>query len=174
MFPNVNFHARFCIRATGSHGLVSVCSGSWCNSPTPYCAFGYAYRNACSPVLKRRESIARKTSNYASRICHRQNETGWSKKTFVLLAWHCLKPAWLWFWPDRRVRKWFDVEGLDNLKRAQSQNRGVMVVGVHFMSLELGGRVMGLCQPMMATYRPHNNKLMEWIRPVVGCAQTKP
>ena len=44
------------------------------------------------------------------------------------------------------------------------QNRGVMVVGVHFMSLELGGRVMGLCQPMMATYRPHNNQLMEWVQ----------
>ncbi|STI84637.1 lipid A biosynthesis lauroyl (or palmitoleoyl) acyltransferase [Escherichia coli] len=39
-----------------------------------------------------------------------------------------------------------------------------MVVGVHFMSLELGGRVMGLCQPMMATYRPHNNQLMEWVQ----------
>ncbi|MFP1557122.1 hypothetical protein ACLB1T_02255 [Escherichia coli] len=69
-------------------------------------------------------------------------------------------------WPDSRVRKWFDVEGLDNLKRAQMQNRGVMVVGVHFMSLELGGRVMGLCQPMMATYRPHNNQLMEWVQTV--------
>jgi KDO2-lipid IV(A) palmitoleoyltransferase len=22
-----------------------------------------------------------------------------------------------WFWPDERVRKWFDVEGLDNLVR---------------------------------------------------------
>ncbi len=36
-----------------------------------------------------------------------------------------------------------------------------MVVGVHFMSLELGGRAMGLCRPMMATYRPHNSPLME-------------
>ncbi len=49
-----------------------------------------------------------------------------------------------WFWPDNRVRKWFDVDGLTNLACAQAQNRGVMVVGVHFMSLELGGRVMGL------------------------------
>lgn len=56
------------------------------------------------------------------------------------------------------------MDGLDNLTRAQAQNRGVMVVGVHFMSLELGGRVMGLCQPMMATYRPHNNPLMEWVQ----------
>ncbi|MNZ94463.1 Lipid A biosynthesis lauroyl acyltransferase [compost metagenome] len=69
-----------------------------------------------------------------------------------------------WFWPDERVRKWFDVDGLENLKEVQAQNRGVMVIGVHFMSLELGGRVMGLCQPMMATYRPHNNLLMEWVQ----------
>jgi lauroyl/myristoyl acyltransferase len=33
-----------------------------------------------------------------------------------------------------------------------------MVIGVHFMSLELGGRITGLCQPMMAMYRPHNNQ----------------
>ncbi len=39
-----------------------------------------------------------------------------------------------------------------------------MVVGVHFMSLELGGRAMGLCRPMMATYRPHNSPLMEWVQ----------
>ncbi|MCX2958210.1 MAG: kdo(2)-lipid IV(A) palmitoleoyltransferase, partial [Serratia symbiotica] len=38
------------------------------------------------------------------------------------------------------------------------------VIGVHFMSLELGGRAMGLCQPMMAMYRPHNNKAMEWAQ----------
>ncbi|WP_432804847.1 hypothetical protein [Escherichia coli] len=43
-----------------------------------------------------------------------------------------------WFWPDSRVRKWFDVEGLDNLKRAQMQNRGVMVVGVHFTYATVG------------------------------------
>ena len=32
------------------------------------------------------------------------------------------------------------------------------------MSLELGGRAMGLCRPMMATYRPHNDPLMEWVQ----------
>ena len=48
-----------------------------------------------------------------------------------------------------------------------------MVVGVHFMSLELGGRAMGLCRPMMATYRPHNSPLMEWCKPAVACVRTK-
>lgn len=85
-------------------------------------------------------------------------------ENFRSLGMALVETGMAWFWPDSRVRKWFDVEGLDNLKRAQLQNRGVMVVGVHFMSLELGGRVMGLCQPMMATYRPHNNQLMEWVQ----------
>jgi KDO2-lipid IV(A) palmitoleoyltransferase len=85
-------------------------------------------------------------------------------ENFKSIGMALLETGMAWFWPDERVRKWFDVEGLDNLKRAQMQKRGVMVVGVHFMSLELGGRVMGLCQPMMATYRPHNSPLMEWVQ----------
>lgn len=69
-----------------------------------------------------------------------------------------------WFWSDERVKKWFDVEGIANLNNALSADKGVMVVGIHFMSLELGGRAMGLCRPMMATYRPHNSPLMEWVQ----------
>ena len=165
MFPNVNFHARFCIRATGSTWFgVGVL---WLLVQLPYPVFvfsWYPYRNAGSSILKRRESIARKISNSVSQICHREERDKLVDENFRSLGMGLLETGMAWFWPDRRVRKWFDVEGLDNLKRAQMQNRGVMVVGVHFMSLELGGRVMGLCQPMMATYRPHNNKLMEWIQ----------
>lgn len=40
-----------------------------------------------------------------------------------------------WFWSDERVKKWFDVEGMVNLNNALSEQKGVMVVGVHFMSL---------------------------------------
>jgi len=69
-----------------------------------------------------------------------------------------------WFWSDRAVRKLFEVSGLQHLQSAMEQKRGVMVIGVHFMSLELGGRISGLCQPMMAMYRPHNNRAMEWAQ----------
>ena len=45
---------------------------------------------------------------------------------------------------ERRTgQKWFDVEGFANLNHALSGGKGVMVVGVHFMSLELGGRAWG-------------------------------
>lgn len=85
-------------------------------------------------------------------------------KNFESLGMGLLETGMAWFWSDRRVKHWFTVNGLHNLKAAQKEGRGVLVIGVHFMSLELGGRAMGLCQPMMAMYRPHNNKLMEWVQ----------
>ncbi|WP_313080554.1 kdo(2)-lipid IV(A) palmitoleoyltransferase [Atlantibacter sp.] len=116
------------------------------------------------PFLKRRESIARKNIE----LCFPNNTPVDTERlvaeNFKSLGMALLETGIAWFWSDRRVRKYFDVEGMENLRLAASQQRGVMVVGVHFMSLELGGRIMGICQPMMATYRPHNNAMMEWVQ----------
>jgi len=126
--------------------------------------FGSKLGTASRPFLKRRESIARRNLELCFPDQNPQEHEKLIAENFKSLGMGLLETGMAWFWPDERVRKWFDVEGLDNLKQAQAKNRGVIVVGVHFMSLELGGRVMGLCQPMMATYRPHNNALMEWVQ----------
>ncbi|KOC91400.1 lipid A biosynthesis palmitoleoyl acyltransferase [Winslowiella iniecta] len=83
---------------------------------------------------------------------------------FESLGMGLLETGMAWFWPDARVKRWFTVNGLHNLQKAQENKRGALIIGVHFMSLELGGRAMGICQPMMAMYRPHNNKMMEWVQ----------
>ena len=133
--------------------------------PYPVIRFlGSKLGSASRYFLKRRESIARKNLELCFPHYNAQQRETLIAENFKSIGMALLETGMAWFWPDERVRKWFDVEGLDNLKRAQMQNRGVMVVGVHFMSLELGGRVMGLCQPMMATYRPHNSALMEWVQ----------
>lgn len=83
---------------------------------------------------------------------------------FESLGMGLMETGMAWFWSDARVKRWFTVNGLHNLQAAQKDKRGALIIGVHFMSLELGGRTMGLCQPMMAMYRPHNSKLMEWVQ----------
>lgn len=116
------------------------------------------------PFLKRRERIARRNLELCFPEMSAEMREVMIEKNFRSLGMGLFETGMAWFWPDRRVRRWFDVEGYQNLLDAQADRKGVMVVGVHFMSLELGGRVMGLCQPMMATYRPHNNALMEWVQ----------
>lgn len=110
-----------------------------------FCFFGTRIGAMARLFLKRCEFIACKNLE----LCFPQHSAEEREKmiaeNFCLLGMALVETGMAWFWPDSCVRKWFDVEGLDNLKRAQMQNCGVMVVGVYFMLLELGGRVMGLC-----------------------------
>ncbi|QCR37392.1 kdo(2)-lipid IV(A) palmitoleoyltransferase [Nissabacter sp. SGAir0207] len=111
--------------------------------------------------LKRRVSITRRNLQLCfPEMCPELLERK-VVSNFESLGMGLIETGMAWFWSDRRVKRWFNVNGLHNLKSAQQDQRGVLVIGIHFMSLELGGRAMGLCQPMMAMYRPHNNKAME-------------
>jgi len=113
------------------------------------------------PFMKRREGIAIRNIELCFPDMTPFARSQMVTKNFVSLGMGLMETGMAWFWSDARIKKWFDVEGIENLTNI---TRGVMVVGIHFMSLELCGRAMGLCHPMMATYRPHNNALMEWIQ----------
>ncbi|MFO6299306.1 kdo(2)-lipid IV(A) palmitoleoyltransferase [Rahnella selenatireducens] len=114
--------------------------------------------------LKRRVSITRRNLQLCFPDLPADQVESRIISNFESLGMGLLETGMAWFWSDARVKRWFDVSGLHNLKKAQENNQGVLVIGVHFMSLELGGRAMGLCQPMMAMYRPHNNKAMEFVQ----------
>lgn len=115
-------------------------------------------------VMKRRVHVASRNLELCFPQMNAQARRAQVVENFESVGMGLFETGMAWFWPDKRVRRWFDVEGYQNLVDAQTEHTGVMVVGVHFMSLELGGRVMGLCQPMMATYRPHNSEVMEWVQ----------
>ncbi|WP_455811617.1 kdo(2)-lipid IV(A) palmitoleoyltransferase [Pseudomonas graminis] len=114
--------------------------------------------------MKRRVSIARRNLELCFPDITPEQLERRIVGNFESLGMGLLETGMAWFWSDRRVKRWFSVTGLENLQAAQRGGRGALIIGVHFMSLELGGRAMGICQPMMAMYRPHNNKLMEWIQ----------
>lgn len=114
--------------------------------------------------LKRRERITRRNIELCFPNIKEEKIEAMIAGNFESLGMALAETGIAWFWSDARVRRYFEVHGLENLQHAQSHQRGVMVIGVHFMSLELGGRITGLCQPMMAMYRPHNNQAMEWAQ----------
>ena len=125
---------------------------------------GSSLGRAARPFLKRREKIAARNIALCFPEMNAADKETLLEQNFVSLGMGLIETGMAWFWSDARVKKWFDVEGYANLTNALAENRGVMVVGVHLMSLELGGRAMGLCRPMMATYRRHNSPLMEWVQ----------
>lgn len=66
------------------------------------------------------------------------------------------------FWSDRRIKKWSKIEGLEYLK--DNLKDGIIFVGVHFLTLELGARIVGIHQPGIGVYRPNDNPLFDWIQ----------
>lgn len=67
-----------------------------------------------------------------------------------------------WFWSDKRILKWSKIEGVEHLKKYN--DIGILLVGVHFLTLELGARVVGLHHQGIGIYRPNDNPLLDWIQ----------
>ncbi|EKS7793823.1 LpxL/LpxP family Kdo(2)-lipid IV(A) lauroyl/palmitoleoyl acyltransferase [Edwardsiella piscicida] len=128
------------------------------------CALGRFLGLCAMRLMARRASIARQNLT----LCFPQKTPAQIehivRENFKSLGISLFELGIAWFWSDRRIRRWFDVSGLEHMQAARAKGKGVLVVGVHFMSLDLGGRVMGLCNPMMAVYRPHNNPVLEYLQ----------
>lgn len=114
--------------------------------------------------LQRRERITRRNIELCFPGISDEDKESMIAGNFASLGMALLETGIAWFWPDHAIKRLFTVSGLANLYSAQNEGRGVMLIGIHFMSLELGGRISGLCQPMMAMYRPHNNRAMEYVQ----------
>ncbi|WGE87992.1 LpxL/LpxP family Kdo(2)-lipid IV(A) lauroyl/palmitoleoyl acyltransferasee [Actinobacillus equuli subsp. haemolyticus] len=68
-----------------------------------------------------------------------------------------------WFWSDKRILKWSKIEGPEHLKN-QPEGSGILFVGVHFLTLEMGARIVGLHHQGVGVYRPNDNPLLDWIQ----------
>lgn len=68
-----------------------------------------------------------------------------------------------WFWSDKRILKWSKIEGVEYLKQ-QGSDTGILLVGIHFLTLELGARIIGLHHQGIGIYRPNDNPLLDWLQ----------
>jgi len=69
-----------------------------------------------------------------------------------------------WWWPDWRIRRKTKVVGLEHLEKAHQEGKGVLLLTMHYLSVEMNCRGIGMGHPMVVFYRPHNNQLMEFFQ----------
>jgi KDO2-lipid IV(A) lauroyltransferase len=85
-----------------------------------------------------------------------------NKEHFISLGQSLMDSALSWWGSDKKIEKLTHIEGLEYFHQAISEGR-VMLVGAHFNSMEIGGRIFAAQVPLHAVYRPHQNKLLEYI-----------
>ena len=67
-----------------------------------------------------------------------------------------------WFRPNAFVRS-FSISGLQHLVNAQKDGKAVILLGGHYTTLDLGGRLCTQFFGADCVYRPQNNPLLEWF-----------
>lgn len=86
------------------------------------------------------------------------------KKNCESIGMGILETGMAWFWSEHRIRRWCKIYGLNNISKLYTKNTGILLIGVHFLTLELGARILGIINPGIGVYRPHNNPVLNWLQ----------
>ena len=85
-------------------------------------------------------------------------------KNFESLGMGLMETGMPWFWPTHRVERWTETSGVNEVVELQEQKQGILLIGIHFLTLELGARMFGMFTPGIGVYRPNDNPLIDWLQ----------
>lgn len=85
-------------------------------------------------------------------------------KNFESVGMGLMETGMAWFWSNRRVARWSRTQGIEPVKALLEQQQGILLIGVHFLTLELGARIFGMSTPGIGVYRPNDNPLLDWLQ----------
>ena len=85
-----------------------------------------------------------------------------NRQHFISLGESLFHTSLSWWGTSSKIKKITKIEGLENLTKANKES-GVILIGGHFTSLELGGRNLANHTSIQTVYRPHQNELLEYL-----------
>jgi KDO2-lipid IV(A) lauroyltransferase len=86
------------------------------------------------------------------------------KKNFASTGVAFFEMAMSWWWSPTRLKKLARIEGLEHLKQAQADGKGVILMALHFTTLEIGAALLGQAHTIDGMYREHYNPVFDFIQ----------
>lgn len=114
--------------------------------------------------LKKRVQIAERNLALCFPQMPKSERDALVNKNFESVGMGLFETGMAWFWPDWRIKRWFKISGRENIQAIQKTGKGIIVVGIHFLTLELGARIFGMLNPGIGVYRPNDNPVMDWLQ----------
>lgn len=115
-------------------------------------------------LLPKRVKIAARNLELCFPDMPQAERDGLVRKNFESVGMGVVETGMAWFWPNWRIERWFTVTGVEHILPENERKQGVLLIGLHFLTLELGARVFGMYNPGIGVYRPNDNKLIDWLQ----------
>lgn len=115
-------------------------------------------------LAKRRRRIAERNIDWCFPELSAEERQRMVRGTIDSTAMAVFESGIAWFWPARRLRKLFTVTGLEHLQEAERQGQGVLLMAMHFTTLDIGAAMLCLEHSIDGVYRPHNNPVYDYVQ----------
>ncbi|RMT81546.1 lipid A biosynthesis lauroyl acyltransferase [Pseudomonas viridiflava] len=86
------------------------------------------------------------------------------KENFASTGIAFFEMAMSWWWTKQRLAKLAHIEGLEHLQNAQQKGEGVILMALHFTTLEIGAALLGQQHTIDGMYREHRNALFDFVQ----------
>ena len=86
------------------------------------------------------------------------------RKNFSSTGIAFFEMAMSWWWPKARLQRLAHVEGLEHLQQAQAEGQGVILMALHFTTLEIGAALLGQHHTIDGMYREHKNPVFDYVQ----------
>ena len=83
---------------------------------------------------------------------------------FISLGQGIIDMTLSWWGSDKELESLSTIEGLEYLQQGLANDKALILFGMHFTSLEVGGPIVSkLTDGVHVVYRPHKNPLLEYL-----------
>lgn len=86
------------------------------------------------------------------------------RENFASMGIAFFEMAMSWWWPKKRLGRLLQVQGLEHLQAAQAQNQGIILMAIHFTTLEIGAALLGQRHTIDGMYRAHKNPVFDYVQ----------
>lgn len=86
------------------------------------------------------------------------------KENFASTGIAFFEMAMSWWWPRDKLAQLAHIEGIEHLQHAQAQGQGVILMAIHFTTLEIGAALLGQVHTIDGMYREHRNPLFDFVQ----------
>jgi KDO2-lipid IV(A) lauroyltransferase len=69
-----------------------------------------------------------------------------------------------WFWPAWRLKRLSSIEGLEHLEQAKSEDKGVLLLAIHFTPIEICAAFINRSISIDGFYQRHKNPVYEMLQ----------